>query len=140
MSKEFVIREGQKGDETAIYELSLIASKDDSVPELFKNAGDSLISRLGANEGANFLIVFKEDEAIGVLDFGLEGESCYFIKGLYVRFDFRRRGVGSLMLEHLENLSGDINKIKVIAVSEVGLKFWKSQGYDISFWNLAKTL
>lgn len=135
-----VIKIAEESDYGDVYELALIGSKDASVPDLFKDAGDSIIQKI-QDKNLYIMIAYVDDELIGLLDLSsLDNYVTVIIESVYIRRDYRRLGVATLMINAIPDFLEKAKEIKTTAVTEKGQKFWRKNGYSIYAWNLSNKI
>ena len=133
------IRIATEEDVNFIYELALIASSDDTIPEIFKNAGQDLIDSLREEKFDQCIILaYNDEQLIGLINY-TEEENYITLESLYVRKDFRRQGIATAIVAEIDNLIAPTKKLRVKAVTEGGVKFWLNNGFNIRFWELERT-
>ncbi|TKX34358.1 UDP-4-amino-4,6-dideoxy-N-acetyl-beta-L-altrosamine N-acetyltransferase [Campylobacter taeniopygiae] len=71
----------------------------------------NFIHNLKQDMSKKYFLVFKDKEAIGVIDFvNIKKESCYF--GLYARPDLK--GVGQILMDEVKKYAFEILKMKTL--------------------------
>ncbi|MBZ7956088.1 UDP-4-amino-4,6-dideoxy-N-acetyl-beta-L-altrosamine N-acetyltransferase [Campylobacter molothri] len=91
------------------------------------------IDNLKQDETKKYFLVFKDNEAIGVIDFvNITKESCYF--GLYAKPDLR--GVGQILMNEVKKYTFEILKIKILKAhvlkdNEKALKLYFKNDFQI---------
>jgi len=129
---------GEDADASSIYDLALIASSDETVPEMFADMGENLIESVNdGNVNDQIVICYANEELIGLLDFNNE-KNYLKINSLYVRKDYRREGVASALVKALDTLVTRDKSLRVSAVTEEGVKFWMNMGYKVLYWEMEK--
>lgn len=136
MVEEYEIREARTEDHGAIYDFSLIASKDETVPQFLRNAGEFIVKKIEDGK-PGVIVAFHEDELVGILDCKMD-EEVITIKSIYVRKDHRRKGLASILVNKLEKLYPGRKKQVATAVTEKGKKFWESNGFVTKQWILER--
>ena len=132
------IKLGEDADASSIYDLALIASSDETVPQMFADMGENLIESVNdGNVNDQIVICYANEELIGLLDFNNEKDYLK-INSLYVRKDYRREGVASALVQALDTLVTRDKSLRVSAVTEEGVKFWTNMGYKVLYWEMEK--
>lgn len=71
----------------------------------------NFIHNLKQDESKKYFLVFKDKEAIGVIDFvNIKKESCYF--GLYAKPNLK--GVGQILMDEVKKYAFEILKVKIL--------------------------
>ncbi len=137
---EMHIKLAEDSDASAIYDLALIASSDETVPAMFDYMGENLVASVNdGNVNDQIIVAYANEELIGILDFNNEDEFLR-IRSLYVRKDYRREGVASALVKAIDKLVTTDKTLRVTAVSEGGAKFWMNLGYKVHYWEMIKKL
>ena len=68
------------------------------------------IALFGENKIAEAIVAFDDETAVGYAIFfphfsTFRGQRGFFLEDIYIREDFRGRGVGEMMLKHIANLA-----------------------------------
>ncbi len=135
---DYVIREATAEDHGMIYDFSLIASKDETVPDFLRNAGEFVIKKI--EEGrSGVLLAFSDEELAGIVDADIL-ESKIEIRSVYVRKDHRRKGLASHLVNKLMEIYPNKEMVLATAVTEKGKKFWESNGFRVMEWKMVKKM
>ncbi len=136
--QQYVIREATPDDHGAIYDFSLIASQDETVPEFLRNAGEFINKKV--QEGRKGVVLaYYDQELVGLIDADLMDDEIHILS-IYVRIDHRRKGLASKLVHSLNDLFPGYSKICATAVTDKGRKFWEANGYVVTQWKLEKKL
>lgn len=136
MIEEYEIREATSEDHGPIYEFSLIASKDETVPQFLRNAGEFIIKKIEDGK-PGVVVAFHEDEIVGIMDCKI-AEDEIKIKAIYVRKDHRRKGLASKLINRLDTFYPGKRKQVATAFTERGKKFWENNGFVTKQWIMEK--
>jgi ribosomal protein S18 acetylase RimI-like enzyme len=134
-----ILREATEEDNSGIYELSLIASSDETIPAMFRNAGDTLIGDIALHDVNNrTLIAVAGQEIVGILLIDLSPPEFVDVLSLYIRNDYRRSGLASKLVGAIGKFTGSQKPIRATAITDAGMKFWQKNGYRVLSWRMEK--
>jgi ribosomal protein S18 acetylase RimI-like enzyme len=111
-------------------------SKEEVIKIEKENWGETFISPekllLSLNNPKNHIIIVKNSEIKGFCYFKEFYEGIY-IEEIHVKKKYRNQGIGSKMLEFLENLAKSLNKIKLIVDAHPNaISFYLKHGFTIT--------
>ena len=130
---EVIISALQESDISEFYEMN------NELNDIVCGTLESMKESLGSNKGELIYIAKHENKAIGFICGQLYSSICYTSKQgevteLYVREDYRRMGVASKLINHIENemIKNNVHEITVITgqknINAQGL--YEKCGYD----------
>lgn len=127
-------------DISTIYDFAVAALKDAVIPGFAKSVGDEMLERIETHPGNIVLAEHVEKSTNGEVDREVVGfieidatrikENAFYIRGIYVLPEFRRRGIGRKLLDIiLEKKCTRNQQLRAESYSDFETKFWESLNF-----------
>lgn len=130
-------------DHEKVVEFAMQALYDAKLPRFAQDIGEALVERIKTGEPGNVIIaedLTADDKIVGYLEIDSSRSKvgkAFYIGTIYVLPEYRRRHVGkNLFFTMLEEKCQHNEQIRVEALTEDELRFWKSLGFRIHHYSL----
>ena len=143
-NENFEYRFATPKDKERLYEFALFAIEDPKLPSVAKDVGEDLMERVSLEKKKKEVLIAidkgSDDRVIGYIEVDknryIPGKACY-IRGIYVLPSYRRKGVGrNLVKELMKEKCVRKEQLRVEALTEKELAFWKELGFKIHHYSL----
>ncbi len=125
-------------DHDKVVEFAMQALYDAKLPRFAQDIGEELVERIKSGEAGNVIIaedLSQDDKIVGYLEIDTtrsKPRKAFYIGGIYVLPEYRRRHIGkNLFFTMLKEKCKHEEQIRVEAVTEDELRFWRSLGFNI---------
>ena len=136
---DIVIRKMEKTDEEAVIAMmrdfySSPAVSTNGSEEIFRN---DIKACTGENPYAEGYMILKGEKVAGygmlAKSFSTEfGKSCIWIEDIYLKEEFRGKGIGGRFFSHIEKLYPDvIFRLEASPDNDKAISLYKKQGYSV---------
>ena len=130
------IRKARVGDETAIYGLIKELADYEKAPEEVSNTISDLKKHLFEEKLCDALIAEDNNAVVGFalyyISYSTWKGKCLYLEDFYVKPEYRKHGVGSLLFEETINIAKSIKAKRldwqVLDWNEIAINFYKKQG------------
>ena len=113
----------------ALFRQHLLSFKGENVPLNFDSARDELASVSG-DQMYPIYVCLEDEQVVGYMILKIDG--CVWVEQIYVREDYRRKGVASLFYKTAEEISGGDTLFNYVHPNnEIMISFLKSKGYSV---------
>ena len=139
--ENLVIRKMEHEDYDRVYQLAWEAAQDPvlsrpDVPNFTHDVGNTLMEKL-QTDPRNVVLAELADEIVGLIVIDTTTSTTLFLDSIYVVPAHRRKGVARQMLKHLRDIWGEqYTCVHARAFSEPGVRFWKTLGFDIKYYEM----
>ena len=130
-------------DHEKVVEFAMQALYDAKLPRFAQDVGEALVERIKSGEPGNVIIaedITADNMIVGYLEIDAnrsKPRKAFYIGGIYVLPEYRRRHVGkNLFLTMLKEKCKHDEQIRVEAITEDELRFWKSLGFKIHHYSM----
>ncbi len=130
-------------DHEKVIEFALQALYDAKLPKFAQDVGDELIERIKSGEAGNVIIaedLTAGNKIVGYLEIDSNRSKkgkAFYIGAIYVLPEYRRKHVGkNLFNTMLREKCKNNEQIRVEALTESEMRFWKRLGFRIHHYAL----
>jgi GNAT superfamily N-acetyltransferase len=136
---EFLLREAAPGDEPMVRALLSGLADYEKLQDRF-HLTESAITRDMLGDACHCVLAFQDQTAAGIATWfwtykSFRGQRGVFVEDLYVKPEFRGRGLGRKLLAHLARRARQANGFlgwQVLDWNESSIEFYKSLGATLS--------
>ncbi len=141
--QNIVCRFADPRDMDSVIEFALMAINDNELPSFALDVGEDLAERI--RKGGSENIVIAEDpkmdsRIVGYLELDPQRTrkgKAFYIRGIYVLPEYRGQGIASKMISLMrEKLCCHGEQLRVEALTENELRFWRKLGFKIHHYSL----